>query len=307
MTVTTIGKACHTGVKPIFTINGCTVHAGRIADVFKLNTFDAIIAMDEYENVLKRYRIPLVDATDALRARMPDDLFQDHKSPEVMQLRWPDQGVLPFDRAWWLQLLRSLPVMGAKVGLGCLGGHGRTGTVLSCLVGLTDLVGDNDDPVKWVRDHYCEEAVESDEQIEYVAAITGCKVLSEPSFQWGGYGYTYNTKTAPKVKGTEKASKPCLSDHFCKTIENTQRCDDCPERWETIEEWSKKQTQKETETTPSKTQSEKNKTFWEKVTRNAEAGGQKVEDVVCVSEEFCKSVEGDKCDFCPFAEPNGRL
>ena len=51
---------------------------------------------------------------------------------------------------------------GERVEIGCLGGLGRTGTVLACMVVLTG--SSPRDAVEWVRSHYNEHAIERPEQ-----------------------------------------------------------------------------------------------------------------------------------------------
>ncbi len=58
---------------------------------------------------------------------------------------------------------------GERVEVGCLGGHGRTGTALACLAVLTGTLAD--DAVAWVRGNYCYKAVETDVQEQLVAAL----------------------------------------------------------------------------------------------------------------------------------------
>lgn len=59
---------------------------------------------------------------------------------------------------------------GEHVEIGCLGGHGRTGTALACLAVLTGTPAG--DAVAWIRDVYCEKAVETEEQRAFVAAFS---------------------------------------------------------------------------------------------------------------------------------------
>ena len=84
-------------------------------------------------------------------------------------LDWPDFGV-PGDldalrRA--LQDLLDRARAGESVEVGCLGGHGRTGTALACLAVLTGTPAD--EAVAWVRASYCARAVETEEQEAFVA------------------------------------------------------------------------------------------------------------------------------------------
>ena len=57
--------------------------------------------------------------------------------------------------------------------VGCLGGHGRTGTALACLAILTGHPAA--DAVAWVRANYCPEAVET---VGQEAFITTLRLLS---------------------------------------------------------------------------------------------------------------------------------
>ncbi|HTT89958.1 MAG TPA: hypothetical protein VMF65_10430 [Acidimicrobiales bacterium] len=77
---------------------------------------------------------------------------------------WPDFGV-PSDVVSLFSSLDSLlgrARRGERVELGCLGGHGRTGTALACLAILAGCP--RADAVGWVRANYCSHAVETAEQ-----------------------------------------------------------------------------------------------------------------------------------------------
>ena len=77
---------------------------------------------------------------------------------------WPDFGV-PDDLVALRVALRDLlerARSGQSVEIGCLGGHGRTGTALACLAVATG--SHPDDAVSWVRTNYCDKAVETDQQ-----------------------------------------------------------------------------------------------------------------------------------------------
>jgi hypothetical protein len=86
-------------------------------------------------------------------------------------MAWPDFG-LPPDMAGLHTCLVDLLARaraGEQVELGCLGGHGRTGTALACLAVLTGTPPG--DAVDWVRAHYCPRAVETDAQRGFVEAF----------------------------------------------------------------------------------------------------------------------------------------
>ena len=84
---------------------------------------------------------------------------------------WPDFGV-PADVGALRRTLadvRRRAAGGEVVELGCLGGHGRTGTALACLAVLAG--HPPDEAVAWVRAAYCAKAVETDDQARLVAGF----------------------------------------------------------------------------------------------------------------------------------------
>lgn len=68
-----------------------------------------------------------------------------------------------FDRLvdWTLKQMKA----GKTVHVGCIGGHGRTGTFLAALVFKAT---GNLDATKWLRDNYCSKAVETASQVEFL-------------------------------------------------------------------------------------------------------------------------------------------
>ena len=84
---------------------------------------------------------------------------------------WPDFGVPESTQAVIEALKTGLgrARSGQDVEIGCLGGHGRTGTALACLAVLAGHPAR--DAVAWVRSSYCAKAVETPEQEALVAAL----------------------------------------------------------------------------------------------------------------------------------------
>ena len=71
----------------------------------------------------------------------------------------------------WLALaddVRAIMQEGKDVLVVCQGGHGRTGLVVAILARILrpDITGV--DPITWLREHYCQEVVETSAQITYV-------------------------------------------------------------------------------------------------------------------------------------------
>ena len=86
-------------------------------------------------------------------------------------LDWPDFGV-PDDPASLVTALQSVldrARTGEQVEVGCLGGHGRTGTALACLAILAGYPAA--EAVAWVRADYCPKAVETADQEAFVTGF----------------------------------------------------------------------------------------------------------------------------------------
>jgi hypothetical protein len=74
---------------------------------------------------------------------------------------------------------------GKSVHIGCLGGHGRTGMVLAALVRM---MAGEEDAITYVRDHYCQKAVETSEQAKWLNKNFGIKVVNgykDGNRSWG--------------------------------------------------------------------------------------------------------------------------
>jgi hypothetical protein len=79
-------------------------------------------------------------------------------------LDWPDFGV-PNDAQAATQAIREAfdrAQAGERVEVACVGGHGRTGTVLACMAVLAGIPAEQ--AVAWVRANYCVRAVQEPSQ-----------------------------------------------------------------------------------------------------------------------------------------------
>lgn len=86
---------------------------------------------------------------------------------------WPDFGV-PSDGDVLCIALAGLlerAEAGERVEVGCLGGHGRTGTAVALLAVISGHPAD--DAVRWARSSYCDLAVETAAQESFVAQLGG--------------------------------------------------------------------------------------------------------------------------------------
>lgn len=88
--------------------------------------------------------------------------------PEIV-LDWPDMGVVSLPRRFWEQLVEHLTKTQRKMLVFCVGGHGRTGTALACLMVVCGWT--SGDAIAWVRTNYCRRAIETREQEHYIDQI----------------------------------------------------------------------------------------------------------------------------------------
>lgn len=81
---------------------------------------------------------------------------------------WPDFGLPADDAVVAASLIEAWgrAAAGQEVFVGCLGGTGRTGTLLACLAILAGIPSDH--AVAWVRSHYRRSAVETSSQERWV-------------------------------------------------------------------------------------------------------------------------------------------
>ena len=83
---------------------------------------------------------------------------------------WKDYGVPELDPAlelitWTLEQLRA----GEVIETGCMGGHGRTGTFLACLLAAQGVKPGS--AVERVKTKHCKSAIETEEQVGFVADV----------------------------------------------------------------------------------------------------------------------------------------
>jgi len=88
--------------------------------------------------------------------------------PLTVRISWADMSVPALSRDDWRVIADHLARPQRPVHVACLGGHGRTGTALAILLAIWGCIPPSDDPVAWVRAHYCDKAIETEVQTAYV-------------------------------------------------------------------------------------------------------------------------------------------
>lgn len=101
------------------------------------------------------------------------------------QIEWPDYGIPQY---WETAAMAIIDVFKKSrdhdmwVEVGCIGGHGRTGTALACMGVLSGM--SPAESISYVRDNYCRHAIETDRQKWWVswfdAFVNGGSTTSPP-------------------------------------------------------------------------------------------------------------------------------
>ena len=133
-------------------------------------------------------------------------------------IAWPDFNLPKNDEAAVDAILEAYEraQKGWRVEIGCIGGHGRTGTALACMGVLAGLTPK--EAIRYVRKNYCTETLENDKQewwVEWFDAYVNLKPLPEkPVFnEKPVFKSSYSTTTTGKTT-TVTGSSCSVQEHY---------------------------------------------------------------------------------------------
>lgn len=131
--------------------------------------------------MVEKYHVDTLVPLDHLSPTVWDKGFRG----EVFYYPCSDYGVLPVDIAEKVSnIIIDHIKEGKKVGLFCVGGHGRTGYIAAIVLGKMGF----DDPISFIRKNYCDNAVESNIQIRQIAKIIDAPYLIDKyEEKWEGF------------------------------------------------------------------------------------------------------------------------
>lgn len=170
----------------------------------KCDHFRQPVTFDKYTILCSSYRGLPSKTEELVKFEVPDlgvyldyGLWSDHVDPikvspgltdypscdqfyKSILIKWPDRGVIPDVMLTELvDYLQKKVEDGEVIDIGCHGGHGRTGTLLGCLIARLVPTMEPEEVIKYVREKYCKEAIESRSQEEAIYKIVG-KVMPPP-------------------------------------------------------------------------------------------------------------------------------
>ncbi len=139
--------------------SGWSVWAGAEGDCIRsMGTFQLLLNLTG-TSVLSRHIVPVPEL---------HHWEEPAAVPEIV-LDWPDMGVVALPRRFWEELVAHLTKTQGKMLVFCVGGHGRTGTALACLMVVCGWT--SEDAIAWIRANYCRRAIETREQERYILQI----------------------------------------------------------------------------------------------------------------------------------------
>lgn len=257
---------CHEGAIPIFQLEGTCLYAGGWSrDAWPPSDWAVIDLTASYHDM------GIAAKSGAPVWRNTLEVAEKVEQTHVAWLSLPiqDFGVPRADREFWDALALDIGWIlraGTPVLIACLGGHGRTGLVVSILASLMGAVPEGECPVEWLRELYCLHAVETNEQVEYVYEILGLGeppkyLMPEPKTDWrywfnrgeGGLEDEYHAQAddVPEwvedepvrasdgwyYRSTPDGTVECSEDgHFWEVLWSPDDEDDCPLDVSEIEE-----------------------------------------------------------------------
>lgn len=166
----------HDTATRVFSVGKTHIWAGAQDELLERFDWKLVISAIGY----KKFAETPLSANKSAHELLPKALLT-WEPPPCVGIDWPDGGIPALSAEWWDTLATALREIKGDTGLCCMGGHGRTGTMLAILAVKFGKVKKEDCPVEWVRERYCKKAVETNSQLDYIERVTGAKVPSEAS------------------------------------------------------------------------------------------------------------------------------
>lgn len=165
---------------------------GKVASVKVVEPPCHVGFKEVHEGVFVGKAMEILDVIDKVDVLIPLDsvngsIWNSGWNGEIYYVPVKDYSTLPVNiEREKVQYVLDRIAEGKKVAIFCLGGHGRTGYFASLVLGKLGI----EDPIKVLRETYCKNAVESNEQVEAIADFLGNYELISKYPCWTKYsGY----------------------------------------------------------------------------------------------------------------------
>ena len=132
---------------------------------------------------------------------------------EIIYIHWPDYGIINLDRLRRLVgVVRSNWTAKRTIEIGCVGAHGRTGTLLAALLIRVEKMKAAD-AIKEIRKRYCDNAIETISQERLLHEFNNEKFVAPKTVPYTSTKYTRNYSKPKKEYTGYWAEHPQLG-HF---------------------------------------------------------------------------------------------
>lgn len=92
-----------------------------------------------------------------------------HVAYPAIIVDWKDMDTIDMKTLKWImQICMGKMIAGKVIDIGCQGGHGRTGTLIACLIGKVEGIS-AEKAIEEVRSRYCKSAIETKSQEKLIA------------------------------------------------------------------------------------------------------------------------------------------
>ena len=170
------------------------IWAGKRWDVTDhLREFDVILNCSG-SSVSARHNIPLPGF----------EKWENFSTLKEIQLDWPDRDIVDLPFEFWRELLDYFEKNESKVLVFCVGGHGRTGTAIACIMVASGWKAN--EAISWLRRNYCKEAIEEQVQEWYIRTMETAynKAERKKAKEKKKSGQAHNGKQGEEGKGASK-------------------------------------------------------------------------------------------------------
>ena len=158
---------CHEGNVLLFEKDGVSIYGGGSSRGAKPYETDIII--DLADKMSGRGWVSSIPDGWAIKSLFANPIVLSFK---ITDMYAPTEIPMKFWTTLWEDLKKQAP---CDVLVMCMGGHGRTGTVLASLLMASGFKSNKDaeHPIQWMWDNYCSNAIETDVQMKYVCDMWG--------------------------------------------------------------------------------------------------------------------------------------